>query len=93
MIFDSSKTEDCFSDSQTYEYRLPVTAQTFVTLLAGWNVTENHRYRRPMFSADKNGVNIKGVLSGNVIKVSFPYCEWEAEKADFEGWLGGLKEE
>lgn len=90
MVFESSKTENCFVDSRTYEYRLPVTAEAFRALLDGWDVHENHKYRRPMFTADKNGINIKGVLSGAVITVSFPENRWEAEKAAFEAWLGGL---
>jgi hypothetical protein len=91
MVFESAKTENCFSDSRTYDYRLPVTAEAFSALLDGWDMRENRKYRRPMFTADKNGVNVKGVLSGTIIKVSFPEDRWEAEKAAFEAWLGGLE--
>lgn len=93
MVFDSAKTENCFADSRTYDYRLPVTAEAFAARLAGWRVAENRKYRRPMFTADKNGVNVKGVLSGRVIKASFPEDRWEAEKAAFENWLAGLEAE
>lgn len=42
-----------------------------------------------MMTADRNGVNVKGILAGNVIRVSFPEVTWEAEKAHFENWLSG----
>jgi len=90
MTFDCAKTENCFQDSQTYEYRLPVTGEAFCAFLSGWSVRCNAKLRRPIFSADKNGVNIKGVLAYNLIRVSFPSSRWEQEKADFEKWLGGI---
>jgi hypothetical protein len=44
-----------------------------------------------MFTADQNGVHMKGVLSGNVIRVSFPEnCRADGKDA-FEAWLGGLE--
>lgn len=92
MRFEVKKTENCFAGSQTYEYRLPVEGQAFVAMLDGWEVTENHKYRRPMFSADKNGVNVKGILKANVVKASFPEHCWETAKADFESWLASLPE-
>lgn len=35
MNFEVKKTENCFADSQTYEYRLPMTSQEFLSLLDG----------------------------------------------------------
>jgi hypothetical protein len=90
MKFEYKKTENCFADSQTFEYKLPVDAQTIAGFLDGWEIKENHKYRRPMFTADKNGVNIKGVLSSNYIKVSFPENNWDFEKQKFEDWLGTI---
>ena len=92
MRYEVKKTENCFVDSQTYEYKLPLDGQSFAALLSGWEVRENHKYRRPLFTADKDGVNIKGVLKAGVIKVSFPENGWEAEKADFESWLSSQPE-
>lgn len=89
MKFECAKTENCFADSQTYEYKLPVTGGEFVPLLSGWAVRVNKKLRLPVFLADRNGVNIKGILSHNVIKASFPANRWEEEKAAFERWLGG----
>ena len=78
MRFECKKTENCFAASETWEYRL-----------GGWQIKENRNYRRPMMTADRGGVNIKGVLAGNVIRVSFPEDNWEAEKIRFEDWLSG----
>jgi hypothetical protein len=89
MRFECQKTENCFAASETWEYRLPETAEAFSARLDGWDVKENRRYRRPMMTADRGGVNIKGVLAGNVVRVSFPEDGWEAEKARFENWLAG----
>lgn len=89
MRFECKKTDNCFAASETWEYRLPETAETFAARLGGWQVKENRNYRRPMMTADRNGVNVKGILAGNVIRVSFPEVTWEAEKAHFENWLYG----
>ncbi|MGI6151769.1 MAG: hypothetical protein ACOYIR_07450 [Christensenellales bacterium] len=90
MKFECVKTENCFAGSQTYEYRLPITGEEFSRLLSGWEVRVNARLRRPVFLADRNGVNVKGLLAHNVIKASFPEDRWEEEKAAFEEWLGGM---
>jgi len=87
MEFEVKKAENCFADSQSYEYRLPIDGQSFIALLNNWEVMQNHKYRRPMFIADKDGINIKGILNADTIKVSFPQNSWETEKASFENWL------
>jgi hypothetical protein len=90
MKFDCAKTENCFADAQTYEYRLPVTGEAFSKHLSGWEVRVNAKLRRPVFLAQREGVHVKGLLFHNVIKASFPSDRWETEKAAFEEWLGGL---
>jgi hypothetical protein len=87
MEFEVKKVENCFNDSRTFEYLLPLDGHGFSALLAGWEVRENHKFRRPLFTADKDGVSIKGILKANVVKVSFPEDRWESEKAEFERWL------
>ena len=87
MLYEVKKAENCFAESRSYEYLLPVDGQSFSALLDGWEVKENHKYRRPLFMADKGGVNVKGILKAKTIKASFPENNWEAEKADFERWL------
>ena len=90
MLFEVQKTENCFADSHTFEYRLPLDGQCFSALLSGWEVSENYKYRRPLFIADRNGINIKGILKANTIKVSFQENGWEDRKNDFEHWLEDL---
>jgi len=90
MLFEVKKVDNCFADSRSYEYRLPLDGQSFSALLAGWEVSENHKYRRPLFTADRDGVNIKGILKAHIIKVSFPEQSWEEEKAGFDRWLASL---
>ena len=87
MLFDVKKAENCFAGSQSYEYRLQIEGRSFSALLGGWEVQEHHKYRRPLFTADRDGVNVKGILKAYVIKASFPEDRWESEKADFENWL------
>jgi len=88
MIFECKKIENCFADSQTYEYKLPVTAEDFLQLLGeGWDTRCNHKLRRPVFLAEGHGLRIKGTLAGNLIRVSFPDASWEQEKISFEEWM------
>ena len=93
MRFDWEKTENCFAGSQTWEYRLPISARVLESRLSGWDVRENHRYRRALMTADRDGVNIKAALDAAVIRVSFPEERWEAEKAAFERWLSSEAED
>jgi hypothetical protein len=88
MEFECRKTENCFSDSQTWEYRLQETAEDFEKRLEGWKVEENRRFRRPMMTAERGEVKLKGILASGVIRVSFPDTAWQKEKAAFEEWLG-----
>ena len=87
MQFDCKKTENCFAHSFTFEYRLPITALMLSKRLEGWAVTENHSYRRAIVTADRDGVNLKGILNGKLVRVSFPEKSWEMDKAAFESWL------
>ena len=54
MKYAWKKVENCFASARTYEYELPVTGQELCRFLEGWDVKENHKFRRPIFSA-KNG--------------------------------------
>ncbi len=92
MLFECKKTENCFADSSTYEYRLPVTAAELGSRLGGWRVEENRRYRRPLLTAEKDGVVIKGILDSRVVKVSFQTEAEAREKAEFEKLLSGETE-
>lgn len=93
MKFDCKKTENCFADSQTYEYRLPVTAEEFLKFLdETWQTRCNQKLRRPVFIAEKSGTRIKGILAGNIIRVSFLNDSWEILKNNFEEWMTNTHE-
>ncbi len=87
MNFTWKKTENCFLDSETYEYQLPITGEELLQLLEGWEIQKNQRLRRPVGIGKKDGVIIKTVLAGTTVRVSFPVQCWQAEKARFEAWL------
>ena len=88
MIYEHKKIENCFADSQTFEYRLPITAETFLALLQdGWTTPCNYKLRRPVFLAEQDGLRIKGMLAGNLIRVSFPNNSWKQRKKYFEDWM------
>ena len=87
MTFEVKKAENCFADSQTYEYRLPITGEQLLALLPDWQIRENRKLRRPVGIAEKDGVTVKTVLSGNTARVSFPDSCWQTGQDSFERWL------
>ena len=87
MEFRCKKTENCFAGARTYEYELPVTGKELTRLLADWDIRENHRFRRPVFSARREGMEIKGILAARVVKVHYTEENWEEEKKGLERWL------
>ena len=86
------KVENCFKDSQTYEYRLNLnlnddTIDKFSIL--GEVIIKN--FRRPIFMINCiNNTKIKGIINSNIIKVSFEDSAWEARKKEFEIFLEKL---
>ena len=93
MEFKCKKVENCFAEARTYEYELPVTGRELAFLLEGFIVKENHKFRRPVFSARKGQVEIKGLLSSNIVKINYTAEGWEEEKQQMEKWLQELKGE
>ncbi|MDO4566548.1 MAG: hypothetical protein Q4B42_04385 [Oscillospiraceae bacterium] len=88
MKCECKKTENCFADSQSYEYRLPLSIEELSALLPeDWSQRRNLKLRRPVLIAERGGVQLKGVLESCIIKASFPEADWCAEKARFEAWL------
>jgi hypothetical protein len=91
--FERKKAENCFADAENYEYRIDRTGDTFVQALDSLaaNVRINGKLRRPSFLAVlADGVRVKGVLAKNVIKVGFVPADADAQRANFERWLGDL---
>lgn len=95
MNYRCKKTEDCFAAARTYEYELPVTGAELLTYLGpdGWELRENHKFRRPMFSAKKNGLEIKGILAARIVKVNYTAEGWETEKEQMEAWMKCIRVE
>lgn len=87
MKFVCKKTENCFAEAQTWEYELPVTGAELCRLLEGWEIRENHRFRRPVFSARRGKLEVKGILASHVVKINYTKENWEREKEQMERWL------
>lgn len=90
MNFQVIKIENCFSDSQTYEYTLPITGSQLLPNLTDWQIRVNEKLRRPTAIASRGNTIIKCILSGNRFRVSFPDGRWQAEKNNFEQYLENL---
>ena len=93
MKFRCKKTENCFAGARTYEYELPVTGEELLSLLDGWERRENHKFRRPVFSAKRGGLEIKGILAAHIVKVNYTEAGWENEKEELERWLEEVETE
>lgn len=96
MDFEVKKAENCFSDAENYEYRICMTGSEFVGLLreGGDEVRINEKLRRPTFIGTlNNGMQVKGLLSKNIIKVGFVPAQAKEQKTTFENWLRGLNTE
>lgn len=87
MRFVCKKAENCFAEAQTYEYELPVTGEELCRLLEGWEIKENHRFRRPIFSAHRDQLEVKGILASHVVKINYTKENWKTEKEQMERWL------
>lgn len=87
MKFVCKKAENCFAEAQTYEYELPITGAELCRLLAGWEIKENYRFRRPVFSARRGELEVKGILASHVVKINYTKKDWKREKERMEQWL------
>lgn len=88
MEFEVKKTENCFVNTETYEYSLPITAEDFLKLIEDdYNVRLNMKLRRPVFIAESEDIKIKAVLKSQKIRVSFNEERWEELKEEFEAFL------
>ena len=87
--FDIKKVDNCFKDSQTYEYKLNIEIdEEFLEKLKSLGSIEIKNFRRPIFMINcENKNKIKGVIKSNIIKVSFPEDMWQIRKEEFEKFL------
>ena len=84
------KVENCFAETQTYEYMLEISGGEFLEGLTDWEVRVNQKLRRPAGIAQRDGVVIKTVLDGHSVRVSFPDACWLEKKIEFEEYLRNL---
>lgn len=93
MKYEVKKIPNCFKDAQSYEYRLPKTAEELLDVIGQLGeVRVNDKFRRPIFAVDTAaGTNVKGILKEPLIRVSFPEVRAAEAKADFEAWLEGCE--
>lgn len=91
--FECRKAENCFGESQNYEYKLVCKAdeQFLKDLGALGTLTCKRNFRRPFFVLDlPNKTHVKGVIGDGVIKASFPADRFTECKSDFEKILERL---
>lgn len=88
MEFEVRKTENCFVNTETYEYSVPITAEDFLKLIEDdYNVRLNMKLRRPVFIAESEDIKIKAALKSQKIRVSFNEERREELKEKFEAFL------
>ena len=87
--FQVKKVDNCFKDSQTYEYKLEIIIdENMINKLNELGEVEIKKFRRPTFMINcKNENKIKGVINSNIIRVSFPDNMWKYRKEEFEKYL------
>ncbi|WP_455538889.1 hypothetical protein [Terrisporobacter sp.] len=87
--FQVKKIENCFKDSQTYEYKINMEIdEGFLDKLKNLGKVEIKNFRRPIFMIDcENKNKIKGVIKSKIIKVSYPDDIWQIRKEEFERYL------
>lgn len=87
--FKVEKVDNCFKDSQTYEYKLDLSIdEEMLKKLEILGEVEIKKFRRPMFMIScKNENKIKGVINSKTIRVSYPDDVWIERKEEFEKFL------
>ena len=90
MEFEVKKAENCFADAENYEYRIGLVGSELIDLLRpqAKHLRINEKLRRPTFLASfENGMQLKGLLGKNVIKVGYVAGQAPEQKQAFEQWL------
>ena len=92
MEFTCKKIENCFTNSANFQYALEVDAESFMNAIGDWaSIRVNEKLRRPTFiGAFSDGIQVKGVLARNSIRVGYPEDCWEECKERFETRLAAM---
>lgn len=90
--FKVNKIDNCFKNSQTYEYKLDVEINIeFLEKLQKLGKLEIKNFRRPIFMIYcENENEIKGVVNSKIIRVSFLDYVYEERKEAFEKFLNEI---
>lgn len=93
--FETKKAENCFSDAQTWEYRISCGNEALLPSFEKLgSLTIKSNLRRPVFLLHmKDGTRVKGTIKGSLLRASFPTEKWEKAKSEFETALLHLLEE
>lgn len=88
--FKVKKVDNCFKDSQTYEYKLNEEInEEFLKKLESLGEVEVKDFRRPIFIINGE-IKVKGVINTKIIRVSFPDDIWKEKKDTFEKFLNEI---
>ena len=90
MKFEIRKIENCFADSKSFEYTLPINGRKMLELCSDWDSRLNEKLRRPVAVLQRDGLIMKFVISDNHYRLSFPQDRWQEEKLKFEQYLEKL---
>ena len=91
--FEVKKVENCFKNSQTYEYKIGVNLdKEFIDdKLSVLGEVTVKPYRRPIFMITcQDNTKIKGIINSKTMKVSFEDGKVEDSKIEFEKFLNDL---
>ena len=90
--FKVNKIDNCFKNSQTYEYKLDVEINIeFLEKLQKLGKLEIKNFRRPIFMIYcENENKMKGVINSKIIRVGFPDYVYEERKEAFEKFLNEI---
>lgn len=90
--FKVKKVDNCFKDSQTYEYKLNVNIdEGMLQKFQSLGEIEIKNFRRPIFMINcENENRIKGVINSKIIRVSYPDNIWIERKKEFENFLSEI---
>lgn len=91
--FEVKKVENCFKNSQTYEYKINVNLdKEFIDdKLSVLGEVTVKPYRRPIFMITcEDNTKIKGIINSKTMKVSFEDGKVENSKEEFERFLNDL---
>lgn len=92
MQFKCKKTNNCFPDAETYEYKTDYTNEYLRKYFEGMgNYSVNYKFKKPIFFLDLHDkTNVKGVMNDSFFKASF-FGDSAFAKKNFERILENIQ--